>query len=97
MCMPGGQWQSLGEGDWPPCSDPTTTTPAPTTTAPQRSESVITMTIFVSKLSKLSEKPCYCLGDIDTVTYDSFRMNKNIHKEILKVCRKAWVTFGKVN
>ena len=23
-------------------------------------------------------------------------MNKNIHKEILKVCRKAWVTFGKV-
>ena len=55
------------------------------------------MTIFVSKLSKLSEKPCYCLGDIDTVTYDSFRMNKNIHKEILKVCRKAWVTFGKVN
>ena len=39
---------------------------------------------------------CYCLGDIDTVTYDSFRMNKNIHKEILKVCRKAWVTFGKV-
>ena len=38
MCMPGGQWQTLEDGEWPPCSDPTTTTPAPTTTAPQRSE-----------------------------------------------------------
>ena len=43
-----------------------------------------------------SEKPCYCLGDIDTVNYDSFRMTKDRHKQILKVCRNAWVTFHKV-
>ena len=30
------------------------------------------------------------------MTYDTFRMNKDRHKQILTVCRKAWVTFNKV-
>lgn len=38
MCMPGGQWQTLETGDWASCDDPTTTTPAPTTTVPPKSK-----------------------------------------------------------
>ena len=38
MCLPGGVWQSPAPGEWPVCSDPTTTTPAPTTTVPPRSK-----------------------------------------------------------
>ena len=78
MCLPGGQWPDLSEEDWPACSEPTTTTPAPTTSLPPR------------------KKPCYCLGDVDKVSFDPFVMNKDRHKAILKVCRNAWVTFHKV-
>ena len=38
MCLPGGKWQSYTDEEWPVCSDPTTTTPAPTTTLPPTSE-----------------------------------------------------------
>ena len=38
MCLPGGIWQEVAEDDWPKCSEPTTTTPAPTSTQPPRSK-----------------------------------------------------------
>ena len=79
MCLPGGQWEvPATEADWARCEDPTTTTPAPTTSLPPR------------------KKDCYCLGDVDKLSYDPFVMNKDRHKAILKVCRNAWVTFHKV-
>ena len=94
MCMPGAKWQSLTDGDWPVCSDPTTTTPAPTTTAPPTSRYL--KLVLLTKSFFFQGKPCYCLGDIDPVSYDAFRMTKSTHKQILEVCRKSWVTFGKV-
>ena len=36
-CLPGAVWETVEEARWPTCEDPTTTTAAPTTTQPPRS------------------------------------------------------------
>ena len=52
--------------------------------------------MIIHCLFSITEKKCYCLGDIDVDQFDPFRMTAARHKEILKVCRNAHVTFGEV-